>query len=134
MICQFGGISLFAQILKFLCSNTFRKSKTFIIRRWKKVTNFFSLFSYDDSPPKNICLNLGKCGEKSLGLQMCFFAFALLFLSIAGASVLRLMKITYHTTHSISSPIFYKFQKNHRLFIIIKSIWSHFNWLFIQIH
>ena len=134
MMCQFGGISLFAQILKFLCSNTFRKSKSFTVISGNKRKNFFSLVSYNNSPPKNICLNLGKCGEKSIGLQMYFFAFALLFLSIAGASVLRLMKITYHTTHSILSPIFYKFQKNHRLFTIIKLIWTHFNWLFIQIH
>ena len=122
MMCQFGGISFFAQILKFLFSNTFRKSKSFIFISDNKRKNFFSLVFYNNCPPKNICLNLGKCGEKSLGLQMCFFAFALLFLSIAGASVLRLMKITYHTTHSILSPIFYKFQKNHRLFTIKRLI------------
>ena len=88
-MCQFGGISLFAQILKFLFSNTFRKSKSFIFISGNKQKNFFSLVSYNNCPPKNICLNLGKCGEKSLGLQMRFFAFALLFLSIAGASVVK---------------------------------------------
>ena len=122
MMSEVGGISLFAQILNFLLHKRIRKSKVFIFIGGNRRTNFFSLASYSKSPPKNICLNLGKCGEKSIGLQMYFFAFALLFLSIAGASVLRLMKITYHTTHSMLSPIFYKFQKNHRLFTIIKLI------------
>ena len=134
MRCQFGGISLFAQILKFLCNNTFRKSKSFIIRRWKKVTNIFSLASYSNSLPKNICLNLGKCGEKSIGLQMYFFAFALLFLSIAGASVLKTHEITYYSICSILSPILYKFLIKYKLFTIIKLIWTHLNWLLIQIH
>ena len=89
MMSEVGGISLFAQILNFLLHKRIRKSKVFTIigRNWR--TNFFPLASYSNSPPKNICLNLGKCGEKSIGLQMYFFAFALLFLSIAGASVLK---------------------------------------------
>ena len=86
---QVGGISLFAQILNFLLHKKITKSKVFIIRRWKKATNFLSLASSSNSLPKNIGLSLGKCGEKSIGLQMYFFAFALLFLSIAGASVLK---------------------------------------------
>ena len=89
MMSEVGGISLFAQILNFLLHKRIRKSKVFIIIGGNRRTNFFSLASYSNSPPKNICLNLGKCGEKSIGLQMYFFAFALLFLSIAGASVLR---------------------------------------------
>ena len=86
---EVGGISLFAQILNFLLHKRIRKSKVFIIISGNKWTNFFSLAFFSNSLPKNICLNLGKCGEKSIGLKMYFFAFALLFLSIAGASVLK---------------------------------------------
>ena len=89
MMSEVGGISLFAQILNFLLHKRIRKSKVFIIIGGNRRTNFFSLASYSNSPPKNICLNLGKCGEKSIGLQIYFFAFALLFLSIAGTSVLK---------------------------------------------
>ena len=98
---EVGGISLFAQILNFLLHKRITKSKVFIIISGNKWTNFFSLASYSNSLPKNINLNLGKCGEKSIGLEMYFFSLALLFLSIAGASVLRLIEITYHTTRSI---------------------------------
>ena len=86
---EVGGISLFAQILNFLLHKKITKSKVFTIISGNKWTNFFSLASISNSLPKNIGLSLGKCGEKSIGLQMYFFAFALLFLSIAGASVLK---------------------------------------------